>query len=118
MAIMTLANSTVGTSNSNAVVTGMDFVTEASVELSAGTVVKAKNGDGDVKSVLIGKTSYTLQASGYGLANSGVFADGTAALAGGELFSVGAATGKITSVSIERTAEDFAKLSVTGRALA
>jgi hypothetical protein len=118
MAIMKLANSEVGTTNSNAVVTGMDFVTEASVELSAGTVVKAKNGAGDVKAVLIGKTSYTMQASGYGSANGGVFADGTAALAAGVAFDVGAAKGKITSVSIERTAEDFAKLSVTGRALA
>lgn len=118
MAIMTLANSAVGTAASNAVVAGMDFVTEASVELSAGTVIKAKDGNGDVKAVLVGKTSYTMQASGYGAANSGVFANGLSLLAGGVGFEVGAAKGKITSVSIERTAEDFAKLSVTGRALA
>ena len=113
MAIMRLSNvGVVGTSNSNVAVTGVDFITEVTVEESAGTVVRAKDGAGDVKAVLVGKTFQTLQASGYGtLEDPPVMGDAGIAVTSANF------NGKMTSFGIERSAEDFARYSITAEAL-
>jgi hypothetical protein len=115
MAIVRLSNSgDVGTTNSNVNISGVDYITEVTIEESAGTVVRAKDGLGDVKAVLIGKTIKTLQASGYGSIDTppAMGGDGGIAVSGSQNFN-----GKMTSFGIERSAEDFAKYSVSAEAL-
>jgi hypothetical protein len=114
MAIVRLSNTgVVGTTNSQVTVNGVDYITEVTIEEAAGTVVRAKDGAGDVKAVLVGKTLKTLQASGYGSIDTppDMSAAGGIAVAGSQNFS-----GKMTSFGIERSAEDFARYSITAEA--
>jgi hypothetical protein len=113
MAIMRLANvGDVGTTNSNVNIAGVDYITEVTIEESAGTVVRAKDGTGDVKAVLVGKTFKTLQASGYGTVDVAPAMGNGIAVAASQNFN-----GKMTSFGIERSAEDFVRYSVTAEAL-
>lgn len=108
MAIMKLGTSTPGVP-SDVTTPGITAITQASVERAAGTVVRAKNREGDIKAVLIGKETITMNVSGYSTNSSG------AAL--GDTITVGGKTGKVVSSSIEATAEDFTKFSAQGAAL-
>ena len=89
--------------------TGIDGITQASTEATAGTLVRAKDGKGDIVGVLIGKKSISMSVSGYSTVNTG------AAL--GDPITVGGVTGMITASSVESTAEDFTKFSAQGRAI-
>ena len=109
MAIMTLKGTTgVGVVNV-ATLSAISHITQASMEISAGTVVKAKNNLGDIKAVLVGKPSVSMSISGYSTNKAG------AAL--GDTMTVAGQTGKVVSSSIEATAEDFSKFSAQGRAV-
>lgn len=88
---------------------GITAITQASVERSAGTVVRAKDGQGDIKAVLIGKESITMSVSGYSTNANGATL--------GDAITVGGKTGKVISSSVEATAEDFTRFSAEGRAL-
>jgi len=88
---------------------GIEEITQAGVEVSANTVVRAKDHMGDVKAVLVGKQLITLSASGYS-ANI----DGPSL---GSSITVGGVTGKVTSATIECSAEDFVKFSAEGKSL-
>ena len=115
MAIVRLSNAgDVGTTNSTVTITGVDYITEVTIEEAAGTVVRAKDGFGDVKAVLVGKTLKTLQASGYGTVDvpPAMGNGGGIAVTGSQNFS-----GRMTSFGIERSAEDFVRYSVTAEAL-
>jgi hypothetical protein len=110
MALMTLANATgVGVPVAENTQAGITAITQASIERAAGTVVRAKNGLGDVKAVLIGKEVITMNVSGYSTSAAG-------AVLGSDI-KVGGKTGKVVSASIEATAEDFTKFSAQGAAL-
>jgi len=113
MAIMSIVNGGnppgVGISGNVATQAGITAITQASVERSAGTVVRAKDGVGDVKAVLIGKENITMSVSGYSTDAAG------AAL--GAVITVGGQTGKVISASVEATAEDFTRFSAEGRAV-
>jgi hypothetical protein len=107
MAIMTLTGSAnVGTGG--ATCDGITEITNASAEAAAGTVVRAKNSAGDVKALLVGKKLVTLAASGYATSITGPALGGAITVAG--------KTGKITSATIEATAEDFTRFSAEGKA--
>ena len=113
MAIMRLSNvGDVGTTNSQVTVNGIDYITEVTIEEAAGTVVRAKDGAGDVRAVLVGKTLKTLQASGYGTVDIAPAMGNGIAVGGSQSFN-----GKMTSFGIERSAEDFVRYSVTAEAL-
>ena len=114
MAIIRLNDSfagELGTTNVGLTIDGMDYITEVTFEESAGTVVRAKDGAGDVKAVLIGKTIQTMQASGYGsIEDVPALSDGTGIAVSVPLQNF---NGKVSSFGIERTAEDFARFSVS-----
>ena len=93
-----------------AAITGLEFITEASIEESIGTIIKAKDGAGDVKAVLLAKSSKTLTASGYGTANA-------APNLGQAVTGAGNFSGKIIESSWDASAEDFTKISITARGL-
>lgn len=112
MAIMSIkngSNNPPGVGITGATQTGITAITQASVERSAGTVVRAKDGQGDVKAVLIGKENITMSVSGYS-----TNADGASL---GDPITVGGRTGKVISASVEATAEDFTRFSAEGRAI-
>lgn len=110
MALMLLSGGTfAGITDADASQDGISHITQASIEKSAGTVVRAKNGVGEVKAVLTGKEIITMNVSGYSTNAVG------AAL--GDDITVAGTTGKVISASIEATAEDFTKFSAQGRAL-
>lgn len=112
MAIMRLANvGNVGTAASSVAIAGMEFITEVTIEESAGTVVRAKDGNGDVQAVLVGKTFQTLQASGYGTLAT------PPKLSGGIAVTSSNFSGKMTSFGIDRSAEDYARFTATAEAL-
>lgn len=108
MALMSLKNNTsaIGIPGGT-VCDGIDDITQASVEVSANTVVRAKNSQGEVTSVLVGKKITNLSASGYASNISGPPLGGA--------ITVGGVTGKIISANIECSAEDFVKFSAEGR---
>lgn len=107
---MTLTNNPfTGITDSIAKQNDITAITQASIERSAGTVVRAKNGEGNVKAVLIGKEQVTMQVQGYSEV------DGGAKL--GDEIMVSGITGKVISSSIEASVEDFQKFSAQGRAL-
>lgn len=112
MAIVRLTNAggVVGTNASQVVVSGLDYIQEVTMEESIGTIVKAKDGFGDIKAVLLAKSSKTLTASGYGVASN-------APNLGTSLQGPGGFNGKVTESSWEATAEDFTKISITARGL-
>jgi hypothetical protein len=110
MALMTLSGSPFqGIETAQNSVAGITHITQASIEKSAGTVVRAKNGAGDVKAVLTGKEVITMSVSGYST-------DGQGAVLGTNI-KVANTEGKVVSASIEATAEDFIRFSAEGRAL-
>lgn len=114
MAIMSLKSGDeappgVGITGAMATQAGITAITQASVERSAGTVVRAKDGQGDIKAVLIGKENITMSVSGYSTNAEGAVL--------GETITVGGRTGKVISASVEATAEDFTRFSAEGRAL-
>ena len=114
MAIMSLKSGNqnppgVGISAQAATQVGITAITQASVERSAGTVVRAKDGQGDIKAVLIGKENITMSVSGYSTLPGGADL--------GAPITVGGRTGKVISSSVEATAEDFTRFSAEGRAL-
>jgi hypothetical protein len=107
MAIARLSNiGTVGTSASNVSVSGVEHITEVTVEESVGTIVKAKNALGDVNAVLVAKTRKTLTASGYGSAVD-------APALGLKISGPANFNGITTETSMEASAEDFTKFSIT-----
>lgn len=89
---------------------GITAVTQASIEKSAGTVVRAKDGTGAVKAVLVGKEIITMSVSGYSTNPTGAALGGNIEVAG--------TSGKVISSTIEASSEDFTKFSAEGRALA
>jgi hypothetical protein len=108
MALMQIKNAgTVGLQG--ATCAGITDITQASAEISANTVVRAKDSAGEVKAILVGKKLVTLSASGYATSINGP--------ALGAAITVGGVTGKIVSASIECSAEDFTKFSAEGRSL-
>ena len=109
MALMTLKGTT-GMGVSGATQAGISHITQASVERSAGTVVRAKDGQGDIKAVLIGKEVISMSVSGYSTNATGANL--------GDSITVGGKTGKVTSSNIEATAEDFTKFTAQGAAVA
>jgi hypothetical protein len=106
MAIMQLGASTTGV---NATCGGISHPTSASAERSFGTLSRAKDSEGNVVAVLMGKESIALSVSGYST-------DAAGPALGGEI-SVAGAAGKVTSVTIERSNEDFSRFSAEGRGL-
>lgn len=109
MALKTLSgNPWKGITNADAVQAGITAITQASVDRSAGTIVKAKDNQGDIKAVLIGKEMQTFSVSGYSeAAGAGLFED----------IKVGQYSGKVVSASVEASVEDFQRFSAEGRAL-
>ena len=111
MALILLSGGTfAGITDAGALQEGISHITQASIERAAGTVVRAKNGAGDVKAVLIGKEVITMNVSGYSTSAAGAVL--------GSAIKVGGKEGKVVSASIEATAEDFTKFSAQGAALA
>jgi hypothetical protein len=84
--------------------------TNSSVELEYGTQQEAKDGAGEIKGILFGKKTVGMEVSGY----SGVFSPPAL---GGDV-TVRGLTGKAMSSSLDASTEDFAKVTVTGKALA
>lgn len=72
-------------------------------------MVRAKNGLGDIKAVLVGKETITMNVGGYSTSAAGAVL--------GSAITVGGKEGKVVSASIEATAEDFTKFSAQGAAL-
>ena len=109
MALKTLSGTPwKGIALSDAQQTGITAITQASFDRSAGTIVKAKNNEGDIKAVLIGKEMINFSVSGYSEST------------GADLFSdikVGQMSGKVVSASVEASVEDFQRFSAEGRAL-
>jgi hypothetical protein len=110
MALMLLSGgSFAGITDADASQEGISHITQASIEKSAGTVVRAKNGLGEVKAVLTGKEIITMNVSGYSINAAGANL--------GQDIEVAGVSGKVISSNIEATAEDFTKFSAQGRAL-
>jgi hypothetical protein len=110
MAIKTITGQANGVGVPSSVTqSGIDAITQASVEASAGTVVRAKNNVGDIVGVLIGKKTVSMSVSGYSTQQNGALL--------GDPITVGNVTGIVTSSSVEATAEDFTKFSAEGRAI-
>jgi hypothetical protein len=80
-------------------------ITEATVEQSVGNVVKAKDGSGDVVAVLLSKAKATMNASGYSSSSAPI---SLRSVATGPGFS-----GFVIESSMDATAEDFTKFSIT-----
>ena len=89
--------------------TGITDITSGSAEAVQGTVVRAKDGEGNVVAALVGKTSYNFSVTGYSTTEDGPALGGAISGAG--------KSGKVTSVNIERSTEDFSKFSAEGRGL-
>lgn len=107
MAIMTLSgDAEVGV---DASVTGISHPTSASAEKSYGTISRAKDSDGNIVAALVGKETHSMSVSGYS-----TVADGPEL---GAAISVGGLSGKVISVNIEKSVEDFSKFSAEGRGL-
>jgi hypothetical protein len=94
----------------DATVQGISHPTSGSAEKSLGTVVRAKDAEGNVVAALVGKESYALSVTGYSTA-----ADGPAL---GADISVAGLDGKVISVNIEKSVEDFSRFTAEGRGLA
>lgn len=109
MALMRIKNSNLTVGVSNVTCNGISHVTSASAEKSYGTISKAKDSNGDVVAALVGKESYALSVSGYSTSANGPNL--------GDNISVGGISGKVTSVNIERTVEDFSRYSADGRGI-
>jgi len=109
MAIMRLSAgaSTVGAGS--AATAGITHPTSGSAEKSLGTVVRAKDADGDVVAALVGKESIALSVTGYSTTVNGPEL--------GDAIEVSGLEGKVTSVTIEKTVEDFSRFSAEGRGL-
>jgi hypothetical protein len=88
---------------------GITAITQASAEASAGTVVRAKNGEGEIKGILMGKKTISMSVSGY--------SDNKLGAQLGDSITVGTVGGIVISSSIEASAEDFTKFSAEGRAI-
>lgn len=109
MALMSLKSASGLGIPSGTTCAGIEDITQASVETTANTVVRAKNSGGDVTAVLVGKKITALSASGYSTSINGPTLGGT--------IQVGGITGKIISANIECSAEDFVKFSAEGKSL-
>jgi len=108
MALTTIAGTSAAVGNT-ATVAGLSEVTSSSAEVEFKTIVQAKDGQGELKAMLIGKKVGTLSATGY------VSTFAPPALSGA--ITVAGISGKIVSSNLKATAEDFAKASVTGKAV-
>jgi len=109
MAIMRLGSGTI-VGAGDASVTGISAPTSASAEKVLGTVVRAKNSEGNVVAALVGKESYNLSITGFS-----TVADGPNL---GADMDVAGLSGKVTSVNIEKSVEDFSRFTAEGRGLA
>ena len=109
MALGRVGTTTSGVGISSATVAGLDEVTNAAAEVEFKTIVQAKDGQGELKALLVGKKVGTLSADGY------VNTFEPPALGGA--MTVGGIAGKIVSSSLKATAEDFAKATAMGKAL-
>ena len=106
MAIMTLQGTTV---SADASTQGITHPSSGSAEKVLGTVVRAKDADGKVVAALVGKESYNLSISGYSTAEGGPEL--------GDEIEVAGLAGKVTSVNIEKSVEDFSRFTAEGRGL-
>lgn len=110
MALMQLSGGTfAGITDGDASVEGITHITQANIERSAGTTVRAKDGQGNVVATLIGKETISMSVSGYSTVAEGAELGADITVAG--------YTGKVISATAEATAEDFTKFSADGRAL-
>jgi hypothetical protein len=108
MAIMKLGTSTVGVVGVTCA--GITHPTSASGEKSYGTIVRAKDKDGNICAALVGKASASMTVSGYSTTGTGPELGGA--------INAGGVSGKVISVSIEKSVEDFSKFTAEGRGLA
>lgn len=107
MAIMALsANANVG---ADATTQGITHPTSGSAEKVLGTVVRAKDADGKVVAALVGKESYNLSITGFSTQENGPSL--------GDPMEVAGLEGKVTSVTIEKSVEDFSRFTAEGRGL-
>jgi hypothetical protein len=109
MALMKLKGTNLTVGVSNVTCAGITHVTSASAEKSYGTISKAKDSNGDVCAALVGKETYAMSVSGYSTSANGPNL--------GDAITVGGLSGKVTSVNIERTVEDFSRFSADGRGI-
>ena len=93
----------------NATCGGITDPTSASGEKSYGTVIRAKDSTGKICAALVGRETYSLNVSGYSTDSDGPEL--------GDDISVGGLSGKVTSVSVEKSVEDFSKFTAEGRGL-
>jgi hypothetical protein len=107
--ITTDGQNKIGVPDADVTQAGITAITQASAEASAGTIVRAKNGAGEIVGVLLGKKTISMSVSGYSSVKEGAKL--------GEVLRVGAVDGIVTSSSIEATSEDFTKFSAEGRAI-
>jgi hypothetical protein len=108
MAIMTLSGTGI-VGAGDASTPGITHPTSGSAEKSYGTTVRAKNSEGDVVAALVGKESYSMSVTGYS-----TNADGPAL---GDEIEVAGLAGKVISVNVERSVEDFSRFTAEGRGL-
>lgn len=99
----------VGVPTSDVTQAGITHITQASAEASAGTVVRAKDGQGDIIGVLLGKKTISMSVSGYSSNATGATLN--------EDIQVGGVTGKVVSSTVEATTEDFTRFSADGQAI-
>ena len=108
MALSTIAGTSAAVGNT-ATAPGSSEVTQSSSEVEFKTIVQAKDGQGELKALLIGKKVATLSATGYVSTFAPPALNGSITVAG--------LTGKIVSSTLKATAEDFAKATATGKAV-
>lgn len=112
MALAKLGSATWGFGTSGAVAPGIaagDAV-GSSIDLEYGTKQEAKDGAGEIKGVLFGKKTVAMEVSGY--------TDAFEPPALGGDITVRGVTGKAMSSNLDASTEDFAKATVSGKALA
>lgn len=88
---------------------GISDPTSASAEKSYGTVIRAKDSTGKIVAALLGRETYSLSVSGYSTNGDGPDLS--------DSIEVGGLSGKVTSVTIEKSVEDFSRFTAEGRGL-
>lgn len=112
MALTKLGSATWGFGTSGATAPGIaagDAV-GSSIDLEYGTKQEAKDGDGEIKGVLFGKKTVAMEVNGY--------TDAFAPPVLGGAIIVRGVTGVAMSSNLNASTEDFAKATVSGKALA
>lgn len=107
MAIMTLTGTGI-VGATDASTPGITHPSTASAEKSYGTIVRAKNSEGSVVAALVGKQSFAMSITGFSTNDGPELGDD---------IEVAGVSGKVTSVNIEKSVEDFSRFSAEGRGL-